>query len=126
MSHRILVIADDRPIAYIVGEILQLDGHQVLSASDGEEGLKLAVEQRPDLIIVDLDMVDEDGWSFTWLLRANTAMAEIPLVAMSVVAQSERWLRKPPVPEITACLGKPFDLDELLNLVRALLEGKRA
>jgi two-component system cell cycle response regulator DivK len=63
--------------------LLEVNNHQVIHAEDGESGLKLAVEQRPDLILVDLGLPDIDGQTLIALIKRVPELQNIPAVAVT-------------------------------------------
>ena len=68
-KHRILVVDDDKDIVQTIKGNLELDGYEILTASDGHSCLKMAREQRPDLIILDLSLPDIDGIKACEIMR---------------------------------------------------------
>ena len=84
-KRRILVIDDDPEIHTLIVETLKETGVEFLPALDGDEGLRLAREARPDLILLDVRMPNKDGWEVLHDLKANTITAGIPVVIMSSV-----------------------------------------
>ena len=84
-KRKVLVIDDDPDIHTLIAENLKETGSEFLRALDGEEGLKLAREARPDLILLDIRMPNKDGWEVLHDLKANTITAGIPVVIMSSV-----------------------------------------
>ncbi len=84
-KRRILIIDDDPEIHTLIMETLKGTGSEFLRATDGEEGLRLAREARPDLILLDVRMPNKNGWEVLHDLKANTITAGIPVVIMSSV-----------------------------------------
>ncbi|MBI4587901.1 MAG: response regulator [Candidatus Rokubacteria bacterium] len=82
---KILVIDDDPEIHTLITENLKDTGSTFLRALDGDAGLKVARETRPDLILLDIRMPNKDGWEVLHDLKANTITAGIPVVIMSSV-----------------------------------------
>jgi CheY-like chemotaxis protein len=113
--HRhILVVEDDAGIRDSLAELLELEGFGVTSARDGLEGLSRLRERRPDLILLDLFMPGLDGTQFVERLRADTANSDIPVVLMTGLGPE---CGRAPT-RVQAVLPKPFELDELLAVVR--------
>jgi two-component system cell cycle response regulator DivK len=113
---KILYMEDISDQRVIVKQMLELSGHEVLLASDGQEGVELAKKQVPDLILVDLWMPRMDGFEAIRTLRENPATKAIPIIAMSA------WLRERDIAQAVgagadAYLGKPYDGARLLELV---------
>jgi CheY-like chemotaxis protein len=78
------VIDDDATARDLVGRFLTGEGFAVLLTSSGEEGLRLAREQRPDIIAVDIIMPGMDGWAVLAELKADPALAAVPVILISV------------------------------------------
>lgn len=113
----VLVIEDDRNTANLIAVYLKREGFRTLTSADGEAGLKLAFEQRPDLVILDLMLPKLDGWEVCRRLRQRS---EVPVIMLT--ARAEEVDR---VAGLT--LGaddyvvKPFSPRELMARVRAVL-----
>lgn len=119
---RILLIEDETPIAAVVRKGLERAHYSVDVASDGEEGLRLAIENRYGLILLDLMLPKRDGWSVCQALRARRDTTPIlMLTARDAVAERVRGL------EMGAddYLPKPFNFQELLARVRAQFRRDR-
>ena len=118
---RILVIDDDEEHRTLVRAVLVRSGHEVEQAADGEEGVRLFEEHRPDLVITDINMPGLDGHAVISALRSTRA--NVPIIAISgggAVAKDELLLK-------AASLGagevimKPFEPPQLVGAVgRAL------
>jgi len=113
----VLVIEDDRNTANLIAVYLKREGFRPLTSADGEAGLELALEQRPDLVILDLMLPKLDGWEVCRRLRQTS---EVPVIMLT--ARAEEVDR---VAGLT--LGaddyvvKPFSPRELMARVRAVL-----
>jgi len=113
-DHRtILFIEDDRNIRDALGELLEEEGYRVVAAEDGRSALeRLYAGARPDLIILDLRMPVMDGWEFRALQKADPALAEIPIVALSADGSA-----KAAAIDAHAYVRKPVTADALLAVV---------
>jgi signal transduction histidine kinase/DNA-binding response OmpR family regulator len=80
----VLVIDDDPAALDLVGRFLAGEGFGVLTASGGEEGLRLAQERRPDIITLDILMPHMDGWAVLSKLKADPSLADIPVILISM------------------------------------------
>lgn len=114
----ILVVEDDPAILHGLQESLRLERHDVLSASDGEAGYRLALERKPDLVILDLTLPKMGGFEICRKLRAERFAAPI-LMLTARGEESDRVLGL----DLGAddYVTKPFSVRELLARVRALL-----
>ena len=112
----ILLIEDNRDAAETLGMFLQMDGHAVRIAFDGEEGVRKAIEQAPEIVICDLGLPLLDGFGVARALRLRSELAGTFLVALSGFAQAhdkEQALAA----GFDVHLAKPADLDELQQVV---------
>ncbi len=117
MSSKILVIEDDPHAAKLARLYLARDGHDVLSAGDGLEGLRLALDETPDLIVLDLMLPKLDGMSICRKLREKS---EVPIVMLTARVEEEdrlSGLESGADDYVT----KPFSPRELAARVRAVL-----
>lgn len=115
MPPRILVVDDEPSVADLIEAVLAGEGYTVAIARDGAQGLMLARDWNPDLILMDIMLPAVDGSTAIRRLKADPETAEIPIVAMSagrtIRSQSEA------LANADAALAKPFDIDALLAQV---------
>ena len=84
---RILYVEDNDDNVYMLKMRLDLTGeHEVLIAEDGEEGVRMAAAEQPDLILMDLELPVVDGWEATRRLKADPVTHKIPIIALSAHA----------------------------------------
>jgi DNA-binding response OmpR family regulator len=117
MSQKILVIEDDYEMLSFLGILLNAAGFEVLQASSAIEGLKLARQMQPSLVLLDIMMPEMDGWEVSRRLRQISAMPIIFVTALRDAQNQSKGL----------VLGddyivKPFDPRELIQRVRAHIE----
>lgn len=123
MSERILIAEDDANIAELVKIILEAKGYITLWSKDGREALKMAEENLPDLILLDVMMPKLNGYEVLKLLKENESLQHIPVIFLTVKGETDSkvvGLRMGGHDYIT----KPFDLDELIARVEAALRIK--
>jgi two-component system response regulator MprA len=120
MSQRILVIDDDPKILNTVRRGLAYEGYSVDTAESGEEGLRLAREHAPDLVVLDVMLPGMDGFEICRRLRAGGDVPVLMLTARDEVSDRVRGL------DIGAddYMVKPFAFEELIARVRALLRRR--
>ena len=110
-----LVVEDFEDSRFMMRKLLEMAGYSVLEATDGEQAVKLAVQKRPALILMDLSLPRMDGLSATRRIRRRKRFAKLPIVAVSAYDSPES--RKEAL--AAGCneyLAKPIDFDQL-NLV---------
>jgi adenylate cyclase len=127
MSDRATVlIADDRvDNVELVRDLLTLEGYRVLSAYDGQKALVMTGEHSPDLVILDLDMPELDGYEVCERLKANPATADIPILMLTAWAAPEQRVRGLQL-GAEDYMTKPFDYQELLARIETRLRTKQA
>ena len=119
MSLRVLVVEDNRVNLELVTEVLKQDGYQVLTAQSAEAGLRLVAAERPDLILMDIQLPGMTGYEVTHRLKGNPATAAIPVVALTASAMRGDDLKA----REAGCDGyltKPLDLRAFRETLRAL------
>lgn len=121
MPKVILVADDDADSVTIIGTHLKAHGFQVVTASDGQEALKKAKAERPDLMIVDLVLPRVDGWHVIQQVRSQEALRSVPIIVLSALLQEEGG--KDQYQQADYLMPKPFDLDKLLAKIRELLKS---
>ena len=117
MASTVLIVEDDPVTIDFVGKYLKRDGHRVLTAADGEEGLRIARERKPDLVVLDLMLPKMDGMQVCRALRAESDVAVIMLTARVEEEDRLKGLEVGADDYIT----KPFSPRELAARVRAVL-----
>ena len=88
MSKRILVIEDTENNRRILNDLLTNAGFEVIEAVDGEKGVAMAAERRPDLILMDIQLPLVDGYEATRRIKANPDLRHIPIIAVTSYALS--------------------------------------
>ena len=87
MAEKILIVDDDVDTLRLVGIMLQRQGYQIVAAANGQQGLTKVLEEKPDLILLDVMMPDMDGYEVARRLRQNSATAKIPILMFTAKAQ---------------------------------------
>jgi CheY-like chemotaxis protein len=120
-SHTVLYVEDSSPNAVLVSRILARRGDvRLLAAATGEEGLRLAREQRPALVLVDVRLPDMDGSEVVRRLREEPATSSVPVVAVTGGVEKEQ-LDRLQAGGVVDVLYKPFDAGRLLSVVSRAL-----
>ncbi len=120
---QVLVIDDDDSVRTTVVRALERAGHEVRSARNGKDALRVLAESRPDLVLTDINMPEMDGIEVIGDLRSRTP--SIPVVAMSGGGElpKELLLRTAGALGAVRSLPKPFTVEELLGSVDLALGG---
>ncbi|GAA4338227.1 response regulator [Variovorax defluvii] len=120
----ILIVEDHEKNMKLVRDILRHDGHATLEAVTGAEGLRLAIEAQPDLVLLDIQLPDIDGIAVLREIRAHPALDAMPVLAVSAsVMPDER--QKVTDSGFDALISKPIQLKPFRETVRRFLgEGR--
>jgi two-component system cell cycle response regulator DivK len=120
---RILVVEDNPLNLKLVHDVLEASGYQVIAATSGEEGLRLAAEQPPDLVLMDLQLPGIDGTETLHRLRNGTLAGRVPVVAVTAFAMAEDHL-KAARSGFDGYLEKPISVRSLVGQVEGFLNGR--
>ena len=121
---KVLVVEDNPANMKLAALLLRNAGHAVLCAIDAETGLTLARAERPDLILMDIQLPGMDGFAATAMLKQDPATAGIPVIALTALAMKEDQ-EKSQAAGCDAYISKPLRYQELYAAIDALL-AKRA
>ncbi|MGA8050322.1 MAG: response regulator [Burkholderiales bacterium] len=116
----ILYVEDNELNRKIVRDLLKRTGYALIEAQDGEAGVAAALDKRPDLILMDIQLPKISGIEATRRLRAEAATAATPIIAITSFALSGDE-QKAKDAGATAYLAKPYSPRELLSLIRTIL-----
>ncbi|GMU91675.1 MAG: hypothetical protein AMXMBFR4_07330 [Candidatus Hydrogenedentota bacterium] len=116
--HRILIIDDEPVLRTTFQHLLEEHGHTVRTAADGQEGLSLCKEFRPDLVVTDIVMPQQDGFATVQELRRQ--FRGVPIIVMSGNAGPEQRRLSTNMGALF-CLNKPVDYTTLLRLIDNVL-----
>jgi DNA-binding response OmpR family regulator len=122
---RILCIDDEKEIIDLIRLILGRKGYEVIGAIGGEEGLAKARSLKPDLVLLDLMMPDMDGWDVFHRLRAEPALADVPVIVVTARAQSIDRVLGLHVARVNDYVSKPFTPQDLLESVERVLSRRQ-
>ena len=121
---KILVIDDDLAINELIKVNLELHGYEVIQAYNGVEGFAKAKQEIPALIILDVMMPEVDGFTVAQRVRQNPETAEIPILMLTALSELNDKVNGFNI-GVDDYLTKPFEIEELLVRVRALLKRTR-
>jgi CheY-like chemotaxis protein len=120
VSYNILLIEDDFMTRDMMSQRLELRGYRVVAAVDAPEGIALAHAKVPDLILMDINLPDMDGWEATRRLKAEVATRDIPVLALTAYAMASDRDKA----SQAGCDGyepKPVDFPRLIAKMETLL-----
>jgi len=119
----VLIVEDNDKNMKLARDVLQAKGYRTLEAVSGEEGVKLAREKKPDLVLMDIQLPGINGIEAFRQIRADEKTRGIPVVALTAsVTPTDRSAIT--AAGFDAFLGKPIDLKEFLDTVKRLVERK--
>jgi len=124
--HKLLYMEDNEDNLYML--TLRFDvlgGYEIVSAPDGATGIELATEERPDLILMDLNLPVVDGWEATRRLKADPATREIPIIALTAHAMAGDR-EKALAAGCDEFDTKPVEFDRLLAKIEQALAAKES
>lgn len=120
---RVLIVEDNENNMELISFILEANGEETLKAINGLEGVQRALHERPDYIILDIQLPDIDGLEVLKRIRTSEEGNNIPIIAMTSYAMSgdkERMIK-------AGCNGyieKPIDPERVINQIREVLDKK--
>jgi len=117
------VVDDSVVVRRMLGMVLERAGHEVSFAVDGQEGLRAAASLGPDLVVTDLEMPELDGIGLVRALRADPALAAIPVVLLTASGDEAKHRAAGEV-EVNGFATKPLRSNEVVELVGSLLPGR--
>lgn len=129
MSKKVLCVDDDPDIRLFVVTVLEENGYTALTAPNGEEGIKIIREEKPDLVILDVLMPRQSGIKMYRELKTDDSLKNIPVIMLSGIAR-RTFLRSQEaltefgnenVPEPEAYLEKPVEPEELADMIKKVI-----
>ncbi len=118
---KILYVEDNPDNIYMLSRRLKKKGFEIIIAGDGQEGIDMAKEEKPDLILMDLSLPTMDGWTATEKIKGMSEIKEIPIIALSAHAMPEHRDRALKA----GCSDydtKPVDIKRLLGKIGQYIE----
>lgn len=120
MTKKILIVDDEADIVETLKFVLEAEGYECYAAYDGEDGLNIAKEVTPDLMILDVMMPKINGYKISRLLKYDKKYKDIPIIMITARSQEEDKL----IGEesgVNEYITKPFELDDVVKTVRKYL-----
>jgi two-component system, cell cycle response regulator DivK len=120
---KILVVEDNENNLYLITFILEKKGHKVIVAKTGEEGVELALKERPDLILMDIQLPGINGLEATRRIRASKERGDVPIIALTsyaLVGDREQVMSA----GCTGYIEKPINPESIMGEIEKYLPGK--
>jgi len=124
-NKRVLVVEDFEDNRFMLRRLLEMAGYQVLEATDGEQAVTIAEQERPALILMDLSLPRLDGLAATRGIRKHPELSEVPIVAVSA-HESADFHAEALAAGCNDFVAKPIDFDQLDALLTRVLGGESA
>lgn len=121
---RKILIADDEETVRALVKRLLSKSYQVVEADNGEDAVKVAVNQKPDLILMDILMPKMDGLTACYAIKRNQATKAIPVVMLTAVDYELNRKLSQDVMGAQGYITKPFNSQALMNLIAKFLDNK--
>ena len=118
----ILVVDDEPNIVRTVSDRLKMSGYRVIAAADGQEAIDRALEEKPDLILLDVLMPGLDGHAALERLRQMEETRSVPVIMLTALDQTQHVARASSL-GVADYVVKPFDIVSLLQKVKSALSG---
>ncbi|OGG46743.1 MAG: two-component system response regulator [Candidatus Handelsmanbacteria bacterium RIFCSPLOWO2_12_FULL_64_10] len=119
-DYTVLIVEDNANNRMIMRDLMEVQGHRTLEAVDGAEGLAMALEHRPDLILMDVQLPGMDGYEVTRRLKTQDETKHIPIVAVTSYAMKGEEERAREA-GCDAYVSKPIDIHKLVETVQRFL-----
>lgn len=122
MAEKILIVEDNDKNRLLIVDVLKYHGYEVIEAKNGEEGIRMAKENRPDLILMDLHMPVMDGFKAIEIIKDDPVTKKIKIIAVTSFAMKgdrDKVLSA----GADDYIAKPIDTRKLPKIVKRVLEG---
>ena len=120
MAEKVLVVDDDATLANLLVNLLERNNYKAEKVASGKQAVRKALRDDPDLILIDINMPELNGFDVLAGLRSNTITARIPVVVMSILSDDlnvlDGWIQ-----DSDGYISKPFDPRDLLETIRIVL-----
>lgn len=123
-ANRVLIAEDNDKNMKLFRDVLQVSGYETLEATSGEQAIELAVQQAPDLVLMDIQLDGMDGLTALQRLRQDGRTASTPVVALTAQAMAgdrERFLEA----GFDGYMSKPVDVVAFISMVKRYCDGRR-
>jgi DNA-binding response OmpR family regulator len=121
---KILIVDDEADLISTVQCHIKWYGYDVITATNGKEGLEKAVNEKPDLVLLDISMPVMNGHEMLERLRKHPDLKDIPVIMLTALCEAED-IAKVSSYDIADYVTKPFDFTELMGKIATALENKK-
>lgn len=122
MPKNVLIIEDDEFLRGLINKKLTAEGFAMISAIDGEEGIKKAKEEKPDLILLDLVLPNVDGFEVLAKIKDDPVSSSIPVIILSNLSQKEDIDKGVKLGAVDYIIKAQFTPEEIVDKVKAILK----
>lgn len=119
---KILFVEDESALQKTFGDVLDQEGYKMISAMDGEEGLKLAGAEKPDLILLDLILPKINGFDTLEQLKSNPALRDIPVIVLTNLEGAGDIEKALELGAMTYLVKSNYTLEEVLQKIKQALD----
>jgi two-component system, cell cycle response regulator DivK len=122
---RVMIVEDNQNNMYLISYILKKKGYEIIEATTGEQGVELAIKEKPDLILMDIQLPGIDGLETTKRIRASGADGKTPIIALTSYAMTgdrEKALEA----GCTGYIEKPINPDTILGEIEKYIKNKES
>lgn len=123
MPKTILFIEDESALQKTVGEIVRKEGYDMISALDGDLGITLAKEKRPDLIMLDLVLPKKDGFEVLKALKQDERTKTVPIIVITNLGEMENIDKAIELGATTYLVKSDYSLREIVEKIKTTIEG---
>lgn len=121
---KVLFVEDEPALQKALGDFLRKEGYEMISALDGEQGLTMAIRERPDVMLLDLILPRIRGLDVLEKMKNNPELAAIPVIVLTNVESSEAIQQAVALGAQAYLVKANYRLDEVLEKIKTVLAGK--
>ncbi len=123
MSNKILIVEDDGDLAFVIKTALENEGYSIRTAKDGLRALEMAMEETPDLILLDLMLPKMDGYAVNLKLKSIPQTAKVPVIVLTAYGHLKEFEQIRKDVTIVAYLEKPTPMKEIIAIIRKVFKN---
>lgn len=125
MAKKILIIEDDQFLQGLVSRKFSVGGFETAVATNGIDGVRLEVSEKPDIILLDLLLPGSDGFEVLERMKKDEALKNIPVIVFSNLSEEKDIARAKDLGAISYMVKSQFTLDELDQEIKSILSGTK-